>query len=107
MRVGRATTVATFVALGATIARGAPWWGRALAVFVPAAVAATSFLEALGSVCVVGAARGTYEHDDRSKTVMDPGQLPAIRRAAASIIVRSLVVALLAAGAAALTALLR
>jgi len=99
--------VGAAVALVVVIALGLPWWARAIALFIPTCVALISFLEARSSVCVVRAVGGTFENDDRSKVAMDPGALPAIRRVATSITVKSVLLAVPVAVVAALTALLR
>lgn len=103
-RIARASGGVALVAFGLAVAVRAPWWARALAVFVPAAVAAISRAEARNSVCVLRAADGTFESDDRSTTPMAPAALPAIRRAATSLGVKSVIVAAAAAAVAALTA---
>ncbi len=106
-RVSRISAAIAMVALGATIALGAAWWVRGVAVFLPALIAGLAFLEARSSVCVVGAVHGTFESDDRSKTPVGASHLPAIRRVAVSIGGKSTVIALVTAIAASLTALAR
>lgn len=105
--VARAAVLGAAAALVIAVAAGLPWWARAIIVFIPSTVALIAWLEARSSVCVVGAVGGTFENDDRSKVPMDPGALPAIRRVAAAISVKSVLLALPLAVAAALTSLLR
>jgi hypothetical protein len=87
-RIARGASVAALIALVLTTALGSPWWVRWLSVLVPALVAGASYFEARSSVCVLRAAQGTFEHDDRSRTVMEESLLPAIRRVAGSVIVK-------------------
>jgi hypothetical protein len=89
-RIAGVAAAFAVVMLGIVIASDSPWWTRALVVFFPALVASTSYLEAQSHVCVLRAAQGTYEHDDRSKTAMDASLLPAIRRVATSVGVKAL-----------------
>ena len=81
------------VAVAILIATGAPRWLRAMLFFPLVLVAAIAFLEARNSVCVIGAAQGVYEGDGRVKTPMDAGAMPAIRRVALSLTVRSILLA--------------
>jgi hypothetical protein len=106
-RIARGAGGLAVLAFGTTLALRAPWWARALAVFVPAAVAAISRAEASSSVCVLRAADGTFERDDRSRTPMAAAALPAIRRVATALSVKSVIAAGAAAAVAALTARLR
>jgi hypothetical protein len=89
VRVAYAAAVATILALVVTVALDAAWWVRWLAALVPALAAASAFFEARSNVCVLRAAEGTFEHDDRSRTPMEERVLPAIRRVAASVIGKS------------------
>lgn len=95
-RVAQRAAIASVLALGVTVAVGSPWWLRGLAVLVPALVASSAYFEARSNVCVLRAAQGTFEHDDRSRTRMDGTLLPAIRRAATSVIVKGVATAVTA-----------
>ncbi len=61
-----------------------PWQWRSL-VFLPSAMAATGFLQAMRNTCIAHAARGTIEHEDFSTTPAPPDELAASRRVASSI----------------------
>lgn len=91
------------LAIIVTTALGSPWWVRLLAVLAPALVASTAWFEARSNVCVLRAAQGTFEHDDRSRTTMQTSLLPAIRRVATSVVAKGVVAG--AAASVALTAL--
>ena len=55
----------SIAAVGAGMIFRAPWIAR-VAVFLPAAAAATGFLQASRNTCVLRAKEGTLEHDDFS-----------------------------------------
>lgn len=61
-----------------------PWQWRSL-VFLPSAMAATGFLQAMRNTCIAHASRGTIEHEDFSTTPAPPDELAASRRVASSI----------------------
>lgn len=88
MRAARGAAVVTVVVLVVTVVLGFSWWLRWLSVLVPALVASAAYFEARTNVCVMRAAQGKFEHDDRSGTPMDARLLPAIRRVATSVIVK-------------------
>jgi hypothetical protein len=94
-RIAWQSSVLGLVALGVTVALGAPWWVRWLSVLVPALVAASAYFEARSSVCVLRAAQGTFEHDDRSRTAMQASLMPAIRSVATSVIAKGVATGLL------------
>ena len=106
MRVAQGAAVAAVVALVAATALGAPWWARGLAVLVPALVASSAYFEARSNVCVLRAAEGTFEHDDRSRSAMQAALLPAIRRVATSVIAKGVATAVAASVAAAASSLI-
>jgi hypothetical protein len=68
-----------------TIALHAPWWARGVAVFLPGAGGAVSWLQATRLTCVAHAARGTFEHDDFTTTRQSAEDAAASRRVAATI----------------------
>ena len=105
MRVARAAAVVAVLVVAATVASSAPWWLRALLFFPAALVAAIAYLEARNSVCVVAAAQGVYEDDDRAKTPMNAGDVSAIRRVALSLTGKSILLAAAATIVVSLTAL--
>jgi len=106
MRVAQGAAVVAVAALVVAVLAGLPWWARLVAVLVPALVASSSFFEARSNVCVLRAAQGTFEHDDRSRTPMEATLLPAIRRAATSVIAKGVTTAVAASGVAVLVSLL-
>ncbi len=81
------------------------WWWRTL-VFLPAALAATGFLQASRGTCVAHAARGTFEHDDLSTTPAPEDDVAASRRVAAAIRRDAIIVGFVAATVSAATSLL-
>lgn len=91
-RLARSAATAAAVGIGATVALGAPWWVRVLAFAPPATIAATAWFEAQSNVCIVRAAEGKFEHDDRSRTPMDAALMPAIRRVAATVTAKAALV---------------
>jgi hypothetical protein len=95
-RAALLASVAALIAIVLTTALGSPWWVRWLSVVVPALVAASAYFEARSNVCVLRAAQGTFEHDDRSRTSMEESLLPAIRRVAGSVIVKGVATGLAA-----------
>jgi hypothetical protein len=103
-RVAGAAAVFALVMLGCAIAAGAAWHVRALVFFFPALAATISYLEAQSNVCVLRAAQGTYEHDDRSQTAMEASLLPAIRRVATTVGIKGLLFTSIATLLASLTA---
>lgn len=91
VRAAWLASAGVLLALGVTTALGSPAWVRLLSVLVPALVASSAYFEARSNVCVLRAAQGTFEHDDRSRTVMQASLVPAIRRVATSIIAKGVV----------------
>ena len=92
--IARGALVFAFVALVVATDLETTLWVRALVFFVPAFVACAAYLEAKSSVCVLRAAQGTYEDDGLRKTRMEASYLPAIRRVATSIWLKSVFAAL-------------
>jgi hypothetical protein len=91
VRVAYAAAVVALLALVVAMLLDAAWWVRWLVTLGPALVAAAAYFEVRSNVCVLRAAEGTFEHDDRSRTPMEATVLPAIRRVAASVLGKSLV----------------
>jgi hypothetical protein len=106
MRVARAAAVFAVGALVVVALLHLAWWARLIAVLVPALVASAAYFEARSNVCVLRAAEGTFEHDDRSRTPMEATVLPAIRRAATSVIAKGVTTAVAASGVAVCLSLL-
>jgi hypothetical protein len=99
-RVARGAAVAAAVTFVLVVLLDAVWWVRWLAVLLPALVASEAYFEARSNVCILRAAQGTFEHDDRSRTPMASTVLPAIRRVAKSVVAKGAVTALLASAVA-------
>jgi hypothetical protein len=106
VRVARGAAVVAVAALVVAVVAGAAWWVRFVAVLVPALVASSAYFEARSNVCVLRAAEGTFEHDDRSRTPMEATVLPAIRRAATSVVAKGASTAVAASAVAVLLSLL-
>jgi hypothetical protein len=106
VRVARGAAVVAVAALVVAVVAGAAWWVRFVAVLVPALVASSAYFEARSDVCVLRAAEGTFEHDDRSRTPMEATVLPAIRRAATSVVAKGASTAVAASAVAVLLSLL-
>jgi hypothetical protein len=96
----------SIAAVGAGMIFRAPWIARA-AVFLPAAVAATGFLQASRNTCVMRAREGTLEHDDFSTEPAPAVEVAASRRVARGITRDAILIGLGAGALAAATALLR
>ncbi len=101
-QVGAAVAVALLLVL---VVLDAPWFARLL-VFVPAALAAISYLQVRRNTCVAHAARGTIEHDDFSTTPAPKDELEISRRVARTIQRDGLLLGVVAGLIAAATALL-
>jgi hypothetical protein len=97
-RVFGAWNVAAGILLVAGLIGARARWYWCLVVFVPAALAAVSFLQASRKTCVSRAAEGTFEHEDFSKTPAAPSDVLR-SRAVASGITRDAVLVGLAAAA--------
>jgi hypothetical protein len=91
---------------GAGMLFRAPWLARA-AVFLPAAAAATGFLQASRNTCVLRAREGTLEHDDFSTTPASASEVAASRQVARGIARDAILIGVGAGALAAATALLR
>jgi hypothetical protein len=91
---------------GAGVAFRLPWPVRAL-VFLPAAMSAIGFLQARQNTCVLRAAQGTFEHDDRTTTPAPDAEVAASRRVSRTIIRDTILIGVLAGGLAAATVLVR
>ena len=96
----------SIVAAGAGMLFRAPWIARA-AVFLPAAAAATGFLQASRNTCVLRAREGTLEHGDFSTEPAPAVDVAASRRVARGIYRDALLVGVGVGALAAATALLR
>jgi hypothetical protein len=96
----------SIAAAGAGMIFRAPWITRA-AVFLPAALAATGFLQASRNTCVMRAREGTREHDDFSTEPAPAADVAASRRVASGITRDAILIGLGAGALAAATALLR
>jgi hypothetical protein len=105
VRFGAASAVVGAILFAALAALHARWYWRLL-VFVPAALAATGFLQARRRTCVSRAAEGTFEHDDFSKTPAPDDDVRRSRAVAKTINRDAVLIGLLCAAAAALSAAL-
>jgi hypothetical protein len=94
-RIAWLSSIVALAAIAVTVALGSPWYVRWLSVLLPALVAASSYFEAKSNVCVLRAAQGTFEHDDRSRTPMASSLMPEIRRVATSVIAKGVATGLL------------
>jgi hypothetical protein len=83
-RIGRQLAAISISLLVAFVAFRAPWYWRLL-IFLPAATAATSFLQSRRKTCVLRARQGTFEHDDNSTTKVPDDQARASREIARGI----------------------
>lgn len=83
-----------------------PWIARA-AVFIPAALSATGYLQAHRYTCVLRAREGTVEHDDFSTEPAPLSDVVASRKVAAGITRDSILIGVGAGALAAATALMR
>jgi hypothetical protein len=90
--IGAAITVA--LAVGMAVARVRWFW--CLIVFVPAAGAAVSLLQAVRKTCVARAAEGTFEHEDFSKTPAAEDDAIRSREVAAKISRDSMIIGVVA-----------
>jgi hypothetical protein len=84
MQVGWVGSIVSVALIVAFAIFHVPWQWRTF-VFLPSALAATGFLQAMRNTCVAHAARGTIEHEDFSTTPAPPDELAASRRVAATI----------------------
>jgi hypothetical protein len=105
-RFGRQWTAIAIAGAGAAVLFRAPWFVRA-AVFLPAAAAATGFLQARRDTCVLRAREGTLEHDDFTTEPAPAVDVAESRKIAAGITRDALLLGLAAGAFAAATALLR
>src|SRR6185369_493339 len=96
----------SIAAAGAGMIFRAPWLARA-AVFLPAALSATGFLQASRNTCVLRAKEGTLEHDDFSTTPAPPSEVAVSRQVAKGITRDAILIGVGAGALAAATALLR
>ena len=96
----------SIAAIGAGMIFRAPWIARA-AVFLPAAAAATGFLQASRNTCVLRAKEGTLEHDDFSTTPAPASEVAVSRKVAQGITRDAILIGVGAGAIAAATALLR
>jgi hypothetical protein len=76
-----AVSVALLVAIRAFHLR----WPWAILLFMPAASAATGFLQVRRNTCVLRAQQGTFEHEDGSTTAAPEDQVRASRAVASTI----------------------
>ena len=83
-RFGQIGVVITVALTGAAMAFHWPWYARAV-VFVPAALAAVSLIQARRHTCFRRAAEGTIEHDDGSTSPAPAADVAASRRVAVGI----------------------
>jgi len=104
--VGWVGVAAGVAALGAGAVLHWPWYVRAGAVFVPAALAAVGFLQATRATCIARASEGTFENEDFSTTAAPPDEVAASRKVAAGIRRDAVLIGLLSAAVAAATALI-
>ena len=105
-RVGLAGVLLGVGFIGWAMATHAEWYIR-LAAFLPAAAAATGYLQANRNTCIARAAEGTFEHDDMSKTKAPDDEVAASRKVAAGIKRDTLIICVAAAAFGAATALIR
>ena len=96
MKFGWGGAVASVALLGAGVALHWPWYVRGV-VFLPAALAATGFLQASRNTCVARAAEGMFENDDFSTTKAPEDEVAASRKVASTIKRDSLLIGLAAA----------
>jgi hypothetical protein len=93
-------------AAGAALIFRLPWIARA-AVFVPAALSATGYLQARRNTCVLRAREGTIEHDDFSTEPAPAADVVVSRQVSKTITRDALLVGVAAGALAAATALVR
>jgi hypothetical protein len=93
-------------AAGAAMILRAPWIVRA-AVFLPAALSATGFLQASRNTCVLRAREGTTEHDDFSTEPAPAAEVAASRKVARGITRDAVLIGIGAGALAAATTLVR
>jgi hypothetical protein len=105
-RFGLQWALISVAAAGAGVAFRWPWIARA-AVFIPAAVAATGYLQARRNTCVLRAKEGTIEHDDFSTEPAPAADVVESRKVAAGITRDAVLIGVGAGALAAATALLR
>jgi hypothetical protein len=96
----------SIAAAGAGMILRAPWIARA-AVFLPAALSATGFLQASRTTCVLRARQGTVEHEDFSTEPAPGVELATSRKVARSITRDAILIGIGAAALAAATTLVR
>ena len=75
MQVGWVGTGISVALVAAFAIFHVPWQWRSLA-FLPSALAATGFLQAMRNTCVAHAARGTIEHEDFRRRPLRPTSSP-------------------------------
>jgi len=105
-RFGLQWAALSVAAAGAAMIFRLPWIARA-AVFVPAALSATGYLQARRNTCVLRAREGTIEHDDFSTTPAPVADVAASRRVARGITRDAVLIGVGAGALAAATALVR
>lgn len=81
------------------------WYVRSGAVFAPAALAATGFLQAARRTCIARAKEGTFENEDFSTKPAPADEVAASRRVAAGIRRDAILIGLAAAAVAAASTL--
>lgn len=96
----------SIAAAGAAMILRAPWFARA-AVFFPAALAATGFLQASRNTCVLRAREGTLEHDDFTTEPAPLADVVASRKVARGVTRDAVLIGVGAGALAAATALVR
>ena len=105
-RFGLQWAAISIAAAGAGVILRWPWIARA-AVFVPAALSATGYLQARRNTCVLRAKEGTIEHDDFSTEPAPMADVVQSRKVAAGITRDSILIGVGAGALAAATTLLR
>jgi hypothetical protein len=105
-RFGLRFAVISVAAAGAGVILRWPWIARA-AVFIPAALSATGYLQARRNTCVLRAKEGTIERDDFSTEPAPAADVVESRKVAAGITRDAVLIGVGAGALAAATALLR
>ena len=105
-RFGFQFAAISIAAAGAGVILRWPWIARA-AVFLPAAISATGYLQASRNTCVLRAKEGTIEHDDFSTEPAPAAEVAESRKVAAGITRDSILIGVAAGALAAATTLVR
>jgi hypothetical protein len=105
-RFGLQLALISVAAAGAGMLFRWPWIARA-AVFIPAAMSATGYLQARRNTCVLRAKEGTIEHDDFSTEPAPAADVVESRKVAAGITRDAILIGVGAGALAAATALVR